>query len=179
MKSGRLTWYADNIMDGVYLGPGFEYNPTSDELKIKNFGLYFIYAQLSAFCVSGSCSKGKGNATLTIHRKTAHGSDPILTLPLHLSSRSNRPLAAFTAVLPRQLTGGDLLYVMLTVSNNPLAEGHRKPTQWYFGNGTVFGLFPISGNCASEAAGIGGCSPAPLEVEGFLKDAGRFFPSNA
>ncbi|XP_054859846.1 tumor necrosis factor ligand superfamily member 9 [Eublepharis macularius] len=177
MKEGKLEWYADNRMDGVFLGPGFEYNPASHTLKIKNRGLYYIYAQLSAFHLIKRFSEEEGNATLTIHHVTAQVSAPILTLPLRLSSHPNKSIAAFTAVSPYQLAGGDLLYVTLTVSH-PAKENQRNSTQWYFGDNTVFGLSLISGNCNSEATGINGCSPASLEVEWILKDFCKFFQSN-
>ncbi|KAL8164552.1 UNVERIFIED_CONTAM: hypothetical protein K2H54_053315, partial [Gekko kuhli] len=176
MKPGKLEWHADDRMDGVCLGPGFEYSAASHTLKIKNHGLYFVYAQLNVVHFFKSSSEQKGNATLTIHRQTAHGSDPILTLPLHLASRANRSLSAFAAVSPCQLAEDDLLYVTLTVSESNTAA---ESTRWYFGDSTVFGLYPISGSCNSGATGIGGCSPGTQELESISKDLGKFFQSNA
>ncbi|XP_077180431.1 tumor necrosis factor ligand superfamily member 9 [Paroedura picta] len=178
MKQGKLQWSADGRMDGVYLGPGFEYSPSSCTLKVKNQGLYFVYAQLSAIHFVRSSSQEKGNATLTLHRQTAHGPAPLLTLPLHLSPPTNRSLSAFGAASPCLLREGDVLYGTLTMSITT-AQGRRKSTLWYFGEGTAFGLFPVPGNCDSESAGENSCSHAPPEVERIWEDLGRFLQSSA
>lgn len=144
IKNRTLKWYTSCDIDGVMFGPQFHYDEDSAMLKIKSEGMYCIYAQMATKLIDTD-SKEQGNVTLTIHHKTIHNSEPILSLNVHLYPRSTATLSSSMAVL-FPLKANDLLHVTLTANSS---KGSRFD-KWQLENFPIFSVSRISGNSISQ-----------------------------
>ncbi|KAJ6657698.1 hypothetical protein lerEdw1_002199 [Lerista edwardsae] len=144
IENRTLKWDTRNNIDGVIFGQEFHYDEDSGMLKIIRAGMYCIYAQMAIKLIVTN-SKEQGNATLTIHHKTIHNSDPILSLSVHLYPRLDAALSPSMAVL-FPLKENDLLRVTLTASSSSGSNFFH----WQLEDFPIFSVSRISGNCKSQ-----------------------------
>ncbi|KAM6468462.1 uncharacterized protein PHA67_007292 [Liasis olivaceus] len=129
---GMLDWF-DRGVQGAFLESSFEYN--SQKLKIKNAGLYCIYAQINVE-LRGHHPTKEADAVLSIHRKN-EANPALLTLHLHLSDHVKESYTNSTSQI-YQLSSNDVLYGTLEGSTE---EDYHWALKEY---GNFFGVFRIN-----------------------------------
>ncbi|XP_058026733.1 uncharacterized protein LOC131192012 [Ahaetulla prasina] len=128
---GTLDWFYSDV-EGAFLGPSFEYS--SQKLKIKEDGLYCIYAQINVNR-RGYYSNKTMNADLFIHHN--HESSPLLTLTLDLSDHVKKSYTNSISQIYR-LSSNDILYGTLKGTT-------EADNNWALKNsGNFFGVFRIN-----------------------------------
>ncbi|ETE64714.1 hypothetical protein L345_09517, partial [Ophiophagus hannah] len=101
---GKATPNGLGDVEGAFLGPSFEYS--AQKLKVKEDGLYCIYAQIHVE-PRGNPLKAM-NATLYIHHN--HESGPaLLTITLHLPNHETKSYTNSISQIYR-LSSNDILY---------------------------------------------------------------------
>ncbi|XP_067416446.1 tumor necrosis factor ligand superfamily member 9 [Emydura macquarii macquarii] len=134
----QMKWDYHPDVDGVIFSSNFNYHKDYDELEVKVGGLYFIYAQLAVTCTVRNCTKER-TINLVINQKSGNTEIPVLTVSLHLSSKSEDSMSKFSAVL-RPLKKGDFLFVKLKSNGKDDDDWHLEQTNK---KDNFFGLFRL------------------------------------
>ncbi|CAM4606534.1 tumor necrosis factor ligand superfamily member 9 [Lepidochelys kempii] len=132
-----MGFYHATGIDGVVFSSNFNYHDTSHKLEVKVGGLYFIYAQLAVKCIA-KCSK-KQTVELIIKQVSGDTHSRVLTISLHLSSKSEETMSKFSAVL-QPLKKGDSLYVVMKTNKTDIENWQLDQTNK---KDNFFGLFRL------------------------------------
>ncbi|XP_038234839.1 tumor necrosis factor ligand superfamily member 9 [Dermochelys coriacea] len=124
-------------IDGVVFSSNFNDHDISDKLEVKVKGLYFIYAQLAVKCIA-KCSE-KQTVELIINKVSGGAHSRVLTISLHLSSKSEETMSKFSAVL-QPLKKGDSLYMKIDTNKTDLENWQLDQTNK---KDNFFGLFRL------------------------------------
>ncbi|KAG8130007.1 hypothetical protein E2320_016659 [Naja naja] len=132
LKGNRtLDWFYSDV-EGAFLGPSFEYS--AQKLKVKEDGLYCIYAQIHVE-PRGNPLKAM-NATLYIHHNHEH-SPALMTIALHSSKDVKQSHTNSISQIYR-LSSNDILYGTLKGTT-------EADNNWALKiSGNFFGIFRIN-----------------------------------
>ncbi|KAM5171781.1 tumor necrosis factor ligand superfamily member 9 [Mantella aurantiaca] len=139
----KIQW-STSALDGTFLGQDFSYNPTTQELLVKNDGYYYIYSQMSLTCIYKNNCKEELDVSLSV--LTNNQELPILKLNIHIGNFTNSPLSSFSANI-RYLSANTKLTVQVETKQD---YSSQEIKHWQLDSGTFMGLYFFSEHLPEE-----------------------------